>query len=344
MSRPSLSLACVLLLPATAAATDVAPTVRVSIHDAPIDGTGDSFNASPFEGLIRKVAPTQEDRAIQEFDVAPFTTQPLVSATLSGTVFVNNAFDNGVRTFAFRLYAGDGLGTLGDYQVPATQVGTGSYHPPAQSSFTYSFDVTSAVQSLISGGATWIGLRVEATSSPNFPNVLDGATSKLAVVVSPTTGVPFCFGDGSATACPCGNASAPGANLGCLNSLGLGGRVSATGIASVTADSLVLQGSNMPSAPALYFQGSTPQNGGAGNVFGDGLRCVGGTVIRLGTKTNVGGASQYPGAGDPSVSVRGLIPAGGGAYHYQVWYRNAADFCTPSTFNLTNGLTVLWST
>ncbi|MCY2959186.1 MAG: hypothetical protein NTY35_03390 [Planctomycetota bacterium] len=26
----------------------------------------------------------------------------------------------------------------------------------------------------------------------------------------------------------------------------------------------------------------------------------------------------------------------------QVWYRNAAAFCTASTFNLTNGLSAVW--
>ena len=32
-----------------------------------------------------------------------------------------------------------------------------------------------------------------------------------------------------------------------------------------------------------------------------------------------------------------------GAYFYQSWYRNAAAFCTSSTFNLTNGVTVTWT-
>jgi hypothetical protein len=64
-------------------------------------------------------------------------------------------------------------------------------------------------------------------------------------------------------------------------------------------------------------------------------------VIRLGTKTNVGGASQYPSAGDPSVSVQGAVTTTGERF-YQVWYRNAASFCTASTFNLTNGWRVLW--
>jgi len=42
------------------------------------------------------------------------------------------------------------------------------------------------------------------------------------------------------------------------------------------------------------------------------------------------------------VSIAGSIPAGGGTRHDQVWYRNAAAFCTPATFNLSNGWTTTW--
>jgi hypothetical protein len=153
-------------------------------------------------------------------------------------------------------------------------------------------------------------------------------------------GTPFCSGDGSGTACPCGNSGMSG--NGCANSLFAGGaKLSSIGNQSVSADSLVLQGAGMPNSSALYFQGTAPQNGGLGSVFGDGLRCAGGTVVRLATKTNASGASQYPGTGDPSVSVRGMVVAPG-VRAYQVWYRNAAVFCTPDTFNLTNGLSVTW--
>jgi hypothetical protein len=31
-----------------------------------------------------------------------------------------------------------------------------------------------------------------------------------------------------------------------------------------------------------------------------------------------------------------------GSRYYQVWYRNAAAFCTTGTFNLTNGLQLDW--
>jgi hypothetical protein len=97
----------------------------------------------------------------------------------------------------------------------------------------------------------------------------------------------------------------------------------------------------MPNSSALYFQGTTQQNGGLGSLFGDGLRCAGGSVIRLGTKTNVGGQSQYPVGGDLSVSVRGNVVAPG-TRTYQCWYRNAAAFCTASTFNLSNGMSIAW--
>jgi len=156
-----------------------------------------------------------------------------------------------------------------------------------------------------------------------------------------SSSVAFCAGDGSGTVCPCANHSAPGAHEGCLNSLGLGGRLVGSGAPSLSADTLVLSGSQMPNSSTLYFQGTTQQAGGAGAAFGDGKRCAGGAVNRLGTKSNVAGASQYPAAGDPSVSVRGLVTSPG-TRTYQAWYRNAATYCTASTFNLTNGVVVIW--
>jgi len=74
----------------------------------------------------------------------------------------------------------------------------------------------------------------------------------------------------------------------------------------------------MPNSAALYFQGTAMVNGGAGSVFGDGLRCVGGAILRLGTKFNVAGTSQYPAPGDPAVSLRGAVTTPGQRF-YQVW-------------------------
>jgi hypothetical protein len=121
-----------------------------------------------------------------------------------------------------------------------------------------------------------------------------------------------------------------------------GAHLQGAGMSSITADTLVLTGTGMPNSSALYFQGTLRQSGGAGQVFGDGKRCAGGSVVRLGIKFNAGGTSQYPVFGDQSVSVRGLVTVPG-ARTYQTWYRNAAIFCTSSTFNLTNGLDVIWA-
>ena len=152
---------------------------------------------------------------------------------------------------------------------------------------------------------------------------------------SPPT--PFCFGDGTGSVCPCSNWG--GAGHGCANSVNpLGCELVASGTSSVSADTLTLSGSGMPVNWAVYMQGTSQ----TGVPYGDGLRCVSGTIIRLGTKYNWGGASQYPVGTDPSISVRGLNTVGSVRNH-QCFYRNSAQFCTPSTWNLTNGLQVTWS-
>ncbi|MCY2959309.1 MAG: hypothetical protein NTY35_04010 [Planctomycetota bacterium] len=157
---------------------------------------------------------------------------------------------------------------------------------------------------------------------------------------APSVATGFCFGDGTGAACPCANTGLTG--RGCANSVDPGGALLvAAGVPLLSADSVLLSGSGMPNSTVLYFQGTTQQSGGAGVAFGDGKRCAGGSVVRLGTKVNSAGASSYPAAGDPSVSVRGLVTVPG-TRTYQAWYRNAAAFCTASTFNLSNGVEFPW--
>jgi len=103
----------------------------------------------------------------------------------------------------------------------------------------------------------------------------------------------------------------------------------------------VLRGSAMTNGACLYFQGTTRTNGGAGVAFGDGLRCAGGAVVRIGIVQNPAGASQYPSATDPRIAQVGVVRAGD-LRHYQIWYRDAASYCTSATWNLTNGLSIGW--
>jgi hypothetical protein len=152
----------------------------------------------------------------------------------------------------------------------------------------------------------------------------------------------YCYG--TAASCPCGNAGVKG--HGCENSAATGGGLlNGSGRASVAADALALVASGMSStAPILYFQGDAQVGGGAGSMFGDGLLCAGGTIIRLGIHFAVNGYDVYGApAGDPSIATQGLIPAGGATRFYQGWYRDSVVFCAVDTFNLTNAVRVVWT-
>lgn len=156
----------------------------------------------------------------------------------------------------------------------------------------------------------------------------------------------LCFGDGSGAACPCGNEAPSGMRVGCLNSVGSGAQLSATGIARLSNDTLTLRATGLSAtATGLFFQGTGLAGGGGGVAFGDGLRCVGGFVRRLGIRTATAGVMSLGHANphDPHIAFAGQVPLSGANFYYQVWYRDAASFCTAATFNLTNGLRVRWA-
>ncbi len=153
----------------------------------------------------------------------------------------------------------------------------------------------------------------------------------------------FCAGDGLdaavTTACPCANYGVSG--NGCANSANPNGaNLAATG--TTAADDVVLLGSGMPATVScIYLQGDAL----ADTTFGDGVRCAGGSLLRLRTKTNVGGASSFPDSVETvTLSQRGGVVVGSGVRrYYQTYYRNAAAaFCPPETFNVTNGWTIDW--
>lgn len=151
-------------------------------------------------------------------------------------------------------------------------------------------------------------------------------------------GEAYCFAE--VATCPCGNAREPFA--GCANASGGGGALDATGVASVSNDSLRLSVTALrPSSLAVFVQAT----GVGGGVLGDGLQCTSGALIRLGSHSAFAGAAAFGAgvSGDPSIAVRGSLPAVGGLRHYQVVYRDAANFCTPSTFNASNGFSIPWT-
>jgi hypothetical protein len=182
-----------------------------------------------------------------------------------------------------------------------------------------------------------IGLMTQRLAIGLAPDDLDA----LDTLHLRPTGNSFCFGDGSGTACPCGNNGA--SRRGCGNAVNpLGALLWENGFPSISNDTVHFAVSGVPGASqTLLFQGTVPF---VGIPFGDGLRCVGGNVRRLLIRPALCGNREYGYGvpGDPSISSIGgvVIP---GTRYYQVQYRDGnPTFCTPSLFNFTNGYQLNW--
>jgi hypothetical protein len=159
----------------------------------------------------------------------------------------------------------------------------------------------------------------------------------------------FCFPSISgAIACPCGNNGLAG--QGCNNSANTGGAyLYSTGTPSLSSDTLVFHQSNeISSALSIVLQGNSPV--AAGVVFGDGVRCVGGTLKRLYSHNATSGVVFAPLNTEPPVHTRsaalGDTIAAGDMRYYQVYYRDPNLAFCPSpqgnTWNVGNGLIVTW--
>jgi hypothetical protein len=187
-------------------------------------------------------------------------------------------------------------------------------------------------------------LALDPTIDPH-PWPTPGAQNENFCPLPPQPGSAYCFGDGVPSTltqtCPCSNFGAVG--NGCASSFNVNG-ANLTAHGTVALDDAVLDGSGMnPTGNCIFLKGDTdnPQ----GILFGDGVRCADGVLIRLRTKLLNAGAASFPDSLDTiTLSARGATPVGSGlAGYYTVYYRNAASaFCPPATFNAANGYTIVW--
>lgn len=158
--------------------------------------------------------------------------------------------------------------------------------------------------------------------------------------------ITFCTGEDSVAGnfpCPCGNEVVPGATEGCANSSGVGASLATAGSTSIAAGDLVLLVTQIPGTPPGYFFGGTaPAFAGQGAPFGNGIRCIGGQLVRLGkVPMSVGGQASFPPQGAPPVHV--LMNASPGDVSYlQFWYRDPGGPCGASA-NMSNGVAVTWA-
>jgi hypothetical protein len=204
--------------------------------------------------------------------------------------------------------------------------------------------VTPAQVQDILNGLTYVNVH-----NANFPN----GEIRGQVLAEPTGTAYFCFGDGTTTTtCPCvapNTVPSPaGATAhGCANSFDLNGAL--LKVAGTTApDTLFFLadlGTNYSGFAVLVASNTSDP---AGAVAGDGVLCVNGSMVRFG-EHNAGtegapvGLWTYPSTAQttPVSVITGQTPATTASY--QLMYRNAvASFCTPDTFNVTNGVQILW--
>jgi len=170
------------------------------------------------------------------------------------------------------------------------------------------------------------------------------------------TGTSYCVPGVDANLCPCFTSAGQiaAADHGCGNSVNTGGaHLAATGPVDITNgnDNLNFVASEMTfGTSSIFLQGSTDILPGV--LFGDGRRCAGGALIRLGQKIDtIGGGDPSPNDaetkfgpanGDLQVSALGGCNPGDTRI-YQTYYRNPnAGWCPPQTFNVTQAISITW--
>jgi hypothetical protein len=163
---------------------------------------------------------------------------------------------------------------------------------------------------------------------------------------STSAGTSFCGnGDPNRIPCPCGNNGTDPA-AGCANSLNPAGAVLTT-TGFTQTDDVVLHATGMSGAITIFFRTLGPQVP-TGVVFGDGVTCTGGSLLRLRAvnfPVGIGNTASFPVPPETiTLSARsGTFPGSGATMQYGNFYRNAAAvFCPPFTFNTGNTIEMTW--
>lgn len=159
----------------------------------------------------------------------------------------------------------------------------------------------------------------------------------VRIVAEPGTRV--CPSIGFSSGCPCLDWYVPVAG-GCRNSTNQSATLSSSGSIRVATDSLQLRAAHLPPNASVLLSQSTIST--TQIPFGDGLRCIGGQILRLGILQASNGVATWPPSGGQPISTSGLVPATGGTRYYVAYYRDVAPYCTPDAFNMTDAQRIQW--
>jgi hypothetical protein len=168
-------------------------------------------------------------------------------------------------------------------------------------------------------------------------NYLGWLVDDVRILAEP--GERICPSGSLTSGCPCFPNYVPVAG-GCRNSTMQSATLFTEGSPVVSADTLALRVEHMPpNASAILTQASGT---GPTLLFGDGLRCISGSLRRMGTVAATAGVATWPPAGTDPIALRGGIPPTGGTRYYYVFYRDTQNFCNPALYNLTDTRRITW--
>lgn len=184
--------------------------------------------------------------------------------------------------------------------------------------FDIGFDILPGIGSL--GGAIGFTPPLPAGSYTWWFNQTGGLTgSTLDFVVGGTTmGTNYCTGN--------------------VNSTGSGATVAAFGSNTVLDNEFTLVASNVPvGTPGLFFFGPNQVS----LPFGEGLRCVGGSIQRIQPPQFGSASGQVTRTVDLTASPAAGTIVPSSTFNFQYWYRDPSG--GPNGFNLSNGVSISWN-
>jgi Tol biopolymer transport system component len=285
-------------------------------------------------------------------------TTELVSVAMNGSAG-NSPSDGGSMTpdgrfVAFESYASDLVpgDTNGDVDIFVRDRLSGTTQRVSLSTGGAQAQGWSQLPTISDDGGRVVFISTAANLGPPDTNGVNDTFLRDRNATTTTDFTSLCDpGAGSVIACPCGNPPS-GPDRGCDNSAGTGGAsLSASGNTELTADGLEFTASGARiDALCILAQGTAPIANGV--VYGQGVRCIGGSIRRLFTGVAAGGTATIPDlvAGDTPVSVRsaqkGDVISPGQSRWYLLYYRDpfVLGGCPPtSTFNSTQTGRIDWS-
>jgi len=122
------------------------------------------------------------------------------------------------------------------------------------------------------------------------------------------------------------------------NSVGPGAVMAATGSSSIAANNLVIGVTGAtPNEPGVFYYGPNQIQ----VPFGEGNRCVGGTIVRLWPPSAADAGGNNSRVIDNSTAPNLGVVVDGASLNFQYWFRDPAG--GPSGFNLSDGLDIAFT-